>query len=42
VDFKFMEATVVPRCLGNYLVCADPVHQIVEPFGPPSQFAFDP
>ena len=31
VDFKFMEATVVPRCLGNYLVCADPVHQIVEP-----------
>ena len=42
VDFEFVEATVVTRCLGNYLVCAHPVHQIVEPFGAPSQFAFDP
>ncbi len=41
VDFKFMEATIVARCLGNYLVCAHAIHQIVETFSAPPQFTFD-
>jgi len=42
VDFKFVEAAVVARCLGDDLVCAHTVHQIVEAVGPRYQFAFDP
>jgi hypothetical protein len=41
LDFKFVEATVVARRLGNDLMCPYAIHQIVEAFGAPSQFAFD-
>src|SRR5438270_8354447 len=41
MNFKFVEATVVTGRLSDYLVRAHAVHQIVESFSAPLQFAFD-
>ena len=40
-NFKFMQAAVVPRRLDNDFVRANPIHQVMEAFGTPSQVTLD-